>query len=137
MNPLQLTLQSVALAPLHDFPNLDFNLNNNNPVDARSDSESSSGNSSDSDSSLDNTESDHHEPDGVSLAQGEGDGPVTHSQSDLTESDSDGPDVPRPTAKDPDNGQLNGPFSGNDSDLIGDILSSGDNSDEGSNHNKN
>jgi len=53
------------------------------------------------------------------------------------ESDSDGPDVPQPTAKDPDDDQLDGPFAGNDSDLIEDISSSGDNSDEGPNHNEN
>jgi len=53
------------------------------------------------------------------------------------ESDSDGPHAPRPAAKDPGDGQLDGPFAGNDCDLIEDIPSSGDNSDERPNHNEN
>ena len=53
------------------------------------------------------------------------------------ESDSDGPNVPRPAAKDPGDGQLDGPFAGNDCDLIEDIPSSGDNSDEGPDQNEN
>jgi len=89
MNPPQLILQSDALAPLHDFSNLDFDLHNNDPADAMPDSESCD-TSSDSDSSLDNMESDRDEPDGVRLAanaQGEGDVPATHSESYFMESD--------------------------------------------------
>ena len=137
VNPLHLTLLSGALDPLHDFPNLDFDPNTNDPVDIGFDSKSSSDTSSDSDSSSDNTERDYDEPDGARIAanaQGEGDWPATHSQSDFMEIDSDGPDVPRPTAKHPDDGRSDERFAGNDSDPNEEFSSSCDDSDEGPSH---
>jgi hypothetical protein len=57
-------LQSGALAPLHDSPDLDFDLNGNDPASAMDINSDSDSTSSDSDSSSDSTESDGDQPDG-------------------------------------------------------------------------
>lgn len=121
---------SVDMSSFHDIPNLDFNLDDNDPTDTEFHPMGSSESSSDSNSRLSNTESNHYELDSfqsaVATAQGQSISPVTHDEPDSFESD------PRPTAEGPDDGQSNGRFTG-----TSDPIEKFSNSDEGCSNSKN